>query len=62
MGQIGAPAQARFVPARLDGGNGPIYGRYQRLGKHTMDENHFSVLWSRDGQRTVGLEEYVSGG
>ncbi len=58
----GAPSEARFVPERLGEGNGPIYGRYRRLADDRMDENHFPVLWSRDGQRTVGLEEYVSGG
>ena len=58
----GAPSEARFVPERLGEGNGPIYGRYRRLGDDRMDENHFPLLWSQDGQRTVGLEEYVSGG
>ncbi len=61
MGQIGAPAQARFVPARLGEGNRPIYGRYRRLDDDSMDENHFPVLWSQDGRRTPGLEVYVSG-
>jgi ectoine hydroxylase-related dioxygenase (phytanoyl-CoA dioxygenase family) len=58
----GASSEARFVPERLGEGNGPIYGRYRRLGDHTMDENHFPVLWTRDGHRTAGLERYVSGG
>lgn len=57
----GAPSQARFVPERLGEGNGPIYGRYRRLADDTMDENHFPVLWSQDGQRTKGLEAFVSG-
>ncbi len=57
----GAPSQARFVPERLGEGNGPIYGRYRRLGDDRMDENHFPVLWSQDGRRTPGLEVYVSG-
>lgn len=49
------------MPARLGEGNGPIYGRYRRLGKHTMDENHFPVLGSQDGHRSAGLAAYVSG-
>ncbi len=58
----GAPSQARFVPERLSEGNGPIYGRYRRLGDDSMDENHFPVLWSQDGHRTPGLAGYISGG
>ncbi len=57
----GASSQARFVAERLGEGNGPIYGRYRRLGDDSMDENHFPVLWSRDGQRTPGLERYCEG-
>ena len=57
----GASSQARFVPERLGEGNGPIYGRYRRLGDDSMDENHFPVLWSQDGRRTPGLAAYVSG-
>ncbi len=57
----GASSEARFVPGRLGAGNGPIYGRYRRLGDDSMDENHFPVLWTRDGKRTAGLEGYVNG-
>ena len=57
----GAPSQARFVPERLGEGNGPIYGRYRRLGDNSLDENHFPVLWTRYGQRAPELEAYVNG-
>jgi ectoine hydroxylase-related dioxygenase (phytanoyl-CoA dioxygenase family) len=57
----GASSEARFVPERLAEGNGPIYGRYRRLDDDTMDDNHFPILWTRVGQRTKGLEDYVSG-
>ena len=57
----GGSSEARFVPARLGEGNGPVYGRYRRLGDDAMDENHFPILWTREGHRTKGLEAYVGG-
>ena len=57
----GGSSAARFVPERLGEGNGPVYGRYRRLGDDVMDENHFPILWTRDGHRTKGLEAYVTG-
>ena len=57
----GGPSAARFVPERLGEGNGPVYGRYRRLADDAMDENHFPILWTREGYRTEGLEAYVSG-
>lgn len=56
------PAEARFVPGKLDQGIGPIYGRYRRLGDDTMDENHFPILWRDDGYRSPGLETYLRDG
>jgi len=57
----GGSSEARFVPERLGEGNGPVYGRYRRLGDDVMDENHFPILWTREGYRTKGLEGYVGG-
>ena len=57
----GGSSAARFVPERLGEGNGPVYGRYRRLGDDVMDENHFPILWTREGHRTAGLGAYVGG-
>jgi ectoine hydroxylase-related dioxygenase (phytanoyl-CoA dioxygenase family) len=56
------PSDARYNPAKLDQGIGPIYGRYRRLGDDAMDENHFPILWRDDGYRTPALEAYLADG
>lgn len=55
-------SEASFVRTRIGEGNGPIYGRYMRLGDSALDENHFPVLWAEDGGRTQGLDDFLSGG
>ncbi|MDH3475570.1 MAG: phytanoyl-CoA dioxygenase family protein [Rhodospirillales bacterium] len=55
-------SKAQFVPERLGEGTGPIYGRYRKLHGTEMDENHFPILWSRDGHRTKGLDAYLAAG
>ena len=56
----GGSAEARFQCDRFGEGNGPIYGRYRRLGDDLMDENHFPITWSSDGRRTAGLESVTA--
>ena len=46
------------MPECLGEGPGRIYGRYKRLGDNEMDANYFPILWSRDGRRTPGLDEF----
>lgn len=48
-----------FNPARMDIGNGPIYGRYKRFGSNEVDESYFLITWREDGYRTPGLEPYL---
>ena len=55
----GGSAKSRFVVENLNQGNGPIYGRYRRLGDDQMDEQHFPVLWTHTGYRTPGIEAYL---
>ena len=50
-----ASSEARFNRAGFGEGNGPIYSRYARLTDDEMDENHFPILWRRDGYRTPGI-------
>jgi len=38
------------------------WGRYQRFGTTEMVEAHFPILWSRDGYRTPGLDDYMRAG
>lgn len=52
------PADAEFAPEHFGEGNGPIYSRYRRLDDNQMDENHFPILWTKDGRRTKGLERW----
>ncbi len=55
-------SEARFVPEYLTKGNGPIYSRFKRLADDEMDENYFPILWTEDGRRTSGLDEYLAVG
>ena len=52
----GGSSLAHFVPTRLGEGNGPVYGRYRRLGDHAMVENTspFSGV-ARDTGRRGGM-------
>ena len=50
-----ASSEARFCRAGFGSGNGPVYSRYARLNDDDMDENHFPILWHRDGYRTPGI-------
>ncbi len=50
-----ASSEARFCRAGFGTGNGPVYTRYARLCDDEMDENHFPILWRRDGYRTAGI-------
>ena len=53
------PSNARYIEQRLGDGNGPVYGRYRKLGSDEMDENYFPVLWRADGYRTVAIDAYL---
>lgn len=55
-------SEARFVPENLTKGNGPVYSRFKRLADNAMDENYFPILWTEDGRRTPGLDEYLAVG
>ncbi len=50
-----ASSEARFNRSGFGSGNGPVYSRYARLNDDEMDENHFPILWRRDGYRTPGI-------
>lgn len=52
---------ARYVPTHFGQGIGPIYSRYRRLADNVIDENYFPIVWSEDGHRTPGLEDYCAG-
>ncbi len=52
-------SDARFAPAHLDEGIGPIYARYKHLADNEIDENYFPVLWRDDGYRTPAIETYL---
>jgi phytanoyl-CoA hydroxylase len=47
-------ADAQFKPARA----GYIYGRYQRAGDPTLDEQFFPILWTKAGYRSPHLVDY----
>ena len=32
----------------------------RRFGDNTVDENHFPIIWTRDGRRTAHLDEYCA--
>lgn len=51
-----------YAPEHLKVGNGPMYGRYMKFGSKEVDENYFPILWSTDGHRTPGLDEYIARG
>jgi len=52
-------SQTRYVKENFAQGIGGIYSRYRRLTDDRMDENHFPILWSEDGGRTAGLDEFL---
>lgn len=52
-------SDAKYAPAHLSSGTGPIYSRYKHLGDCEIDENYFPILWREDGYRTPGLEVYL---
>lgn len=52
----------RFNPQKLNIGNGPMYGRYRKLGSNEVDEGHFPITWRADGYRTPGLDTYLDKG
>jgi len=52
----------RFNPEKLDIGNGPMYGRYRKLGSNEVDEGYFPITWRHDGYRTPGLDQYLEKG
>lgn len=54
------PADVEFAPEHFGEGNGPIYSRYRRLNDNQMDENHFPILWTKDGRRTKGLDKWCA--
>jgi len=56
----GMPSNATFATNRLGEGNGPVYGRYRKLGSNDMDEGHFPILWSEDGRRTAAIDAYLA--
>ena len=56
----GMRSDARFDPAHLREGTGPIYSRYKRLGDNELDENYFPITWTERGQRTAGIDAFVA--
>jgi ectoine hydroxylase-related dioxygenase (phytanoyl-CoA dioxygenase family) len=52
----------RFNPQKLNIGNGPMYGRYRKLGSNEVDEGYFPITWRADGYRTPGLDTYLDKG
>jgi len=54
-------SDTEYVPEHFGWGTGPIYSRYKRLGDNVMDENHFPILWTRDGRRTAAIDRYLDG-
>lgn len=55
------PEIAEYVPDRLGDGTGNIYSRYKKFGSTEMDENFFPIVWSGNGRRTPGIDEYIAG-
>ncbi|MDC0612483.1 phytanoyl-CoA dioxygenase family protein [Vibrio sp.] len=51
-----------FNPQMLTVGNGPIYGRYKKLGSNELDESYFPITWRQDGYRTKGLDDFLKKG
>ena len=54
-------AEARFNPAGLRLGTGPIYSRYKRLADDTMEESYFPIIWREDGYCTPGIDGFLDG-
>jgi ectoine hydroxylase-related dioxygenase (phytanoyl-CoA dioxygenase family) len=52
----------RFNPEKMNMGNGPMYGRYRKLGSNEVDEGYFPITWREDGYRTPGLDAYLDKG
>lgn len=52
----------RFNPEKMNIGNGPMYGRYRKLGSNEVDESYFPITWRQDGYRTPGLDAYLDKG
>ncbi|MDA0219872.1 MAG: phytanoyl-CoA dioxygenase family protein [Proteobacteria bacterium] len=53
-------SEAKFVPANIASGTGPIYGRYMpRNGDTTMDDNDFPILWTGQGGRSSWIDGYL---
>jgi 2-oxoglutarate-dependent dioxygenase len=50
-----------YNPGNLGQGTGNIYSRYKKINSNEIDENFFPIIWSRDGRRTPGIDEYISG-
>jgi ectoine hydroxylase-related dioxygenase (phytanoyl-CoA dioxygenase family) len=48
-------SDARFHPRNI----GPVYGRYKHFGRTDMDESFFPVIYSRDGNRSAFLADYI---
>jgi len=55
-------SQAQYHPGNLAKGTGRVYSRYKRLGDNIMDETYFPILWTVDGHRTAGLDQYCAAG
>jgi len=51
---------AEYVPEMLGQGTGPVYGRYKKFGSDEIDESYFPILWTRDGRRTKGIDDYAN--
>ena len=43
----GISTASKFVPDRLEEGNGPIYGRYKSPDNDFLDDKHFPILWEK---------------
>ena len=54
----GIRPEARFDPDEPAN----VFGRYKRFNDTVMDEAFFPILWTEEGYRTVGLDEYASTG
>ncbi len=39
-----------------------VFGRYKRFTDTVMDEAYFPVIWTEDGYRTEGMDDYVAAG
>ncbi len=39
-----------------------VFGRYKRFNDTAMDEAYFPIVWSEDGYRTPGMDDYVAEG